>query len=191
MTSLPSGVRGQMLALAITVVVVAIIWLGAIAPALGWYIGRAEYLVQQQTLAARMQSVAGSTSSLQQRLAAASAAAPETATMLAGATDAVAGANLQQAIQDIATHAGAAVLSAEMLPATAAGSYRRIGVHVSVTGSWPELTQLLASALQATPRMLVDDVQLHQTLALGARDANPMQASLTVIAFSTGSQAPR
>ncbi len=111
--------------------------------------------------------------------------------MLAGATDAVAGASLQQAVQDIATHAGATVLTAEMLPATAAGSYRRIGVHMSVSGSWPELTRLLTTALQATPRMLVDDVQFHQTLALGARDANPMQASLTVIAFSTGPQAAR
>jgi Tfp pilus assembly protein PilO len=180
-----------MLALAMTVVAVAILWLGAISPALGWYAERAEYLAQQQTLAARMASVAGSAASLQQRLAAANAAAPESAAMLAGATDSVAGANLQQAVQDIATRAGATVLSAEMLPATAAGSYRRIGVHLSVSGSWPQLTRLMATALQATPRMLIDDVQLHQTLALGAQDAHPMQASLTVIAFSPGQQAAR
>ena len=111
--------------------------------------------------------------------------------MLAGATDAVAGASLQQAVQDIASHAGATVLSAEMLPPTAAGSYRRIGVHMAVSGSWPEFTRLLATALQATPRMLVDNVQLRQTLALGARNAHPMQASLTFIAFSAGPQAAR
>ena len=133
----------------------------------------------------------GSAPALQQRLVTTDADAPPARAMFDGATDAVAGAALQQAVQDIATHAGATLLSAEMLPATSVGAYRRLGIHVTVSGSWPALTNLLGATLQATPRMLVDDLQFRQTQVVGARDARPMEAGLTVVAYNSAPQAPR
>lgn len=181
----------MVLAVAITAVALVLIWLSAIAPALAWYADRADYLAQQQVLAARMQSVAWSAPALQQRLATADADTLPARAMFDGATDAVAGAALQQAVQDIATHAGATLLSAEMLPATSVGVYRRLSIHVTVSGSWSALTNLLGATLQATPRMLVDDLQFRQTQAIGARDTHPMEAGLTILAYNSAPQATR
>jgi general secretion pathway protein M len=190
MNALPTGRRGQALALAITVIRIAALWLGAVAPPLDWYAGRSEHLAQQRTLAARMAAVAASGPALQRQVAAAESAAPPPRAVFEGGADAVAGAALQQAVQDIAARAGATVLSAEVLPAGQAGAYRRIGMHVLVSASWPVLVAMLSDTLQASPRMLVDDLTLRQSLALGARESHPMEAGLTIIAFHAGS-APR
>lgn len=187
MNQLPSGRRGQALALALTVIVLAAAWLGAAAPALDWYAARTEHLAQQRTLAARMAAIADTAPALQRQLADTDAAAPPPRAVFEGATDAIAGAALQQAVQDIAGHAGATVLSAEMMPAETAGNYRRIGIHVLVSAPWPVLVALLDAALENTPRMLVDDVTVRQSLALGAAELHPMEAGFTVIAFHAGS----
>jgi general secretion pathway protein M len=103
--------------------------------------------------------------------------------LLDGATDAVAAAALQQRVQDMATRAGATLTSAETLPATQTGAYRRIGLHVSLNAPWAVLARLLAAVDQGTPRMLVDDLQLHGA-RLVARPADPaLDAGFTVFAF--------
>ncbi len=186
MTSLPTGRRGQALAVGLTLLVVAVLWLGAIAPALDWFGARADTLARQQTLAARMASVAATIPALQQLVARMDSAAPAPRTVLDGATDAIAGAALQQAVQDMAAKTGATVTSAEVLPADTVGAYRRISLRVSATGSWPVVVGLFAALADAVPRMLVDDVSLRRSLALGATDQHPMDATFTVIAFHAG-----
>lgn len=189
MTRLPTGPRGQILAVALTVVVLALAWLGGVAPALDWYAARAEYLDGQQALAARMAGIAASAPALQRQLARVGDAPPPR-TVLDGATDAIAGAALQQAVQDMAAKAGVTVTSAEVLPAETVGSYRRIGLHVTASGGWPVIVALLEAVAQATPRMLVDDLTLRQGLALGPSESHPLQAAFTVIAFHATAAAP-
>ena len=190
MTPLPTGRRGQALALGLALLVIAVIWLGAVAPALDWYGARADQLSRQQTLAARMASIAATAPALQRLVARMDSAAPGPRTMLEGATDAVAGAALQQAVQDMAARTGATVTSAEVLPAETAGSYRRIRLHVTATGPWPGIVALFGAVAEAVPHMLVDDVSLRQSLALGAVDRHPLEASFTVIAFHAGPPGP-
>ena len=191
MTALPTGRRGQMVALALLGVVAFVVWAGAVSPVLDWFADRATHLKEQQVLGARMQSVASLAPALQQRLAVNGTSATPTRAMFDGANDAVAGAALQQAVQDVAAHAGATIQSAEVLPASAVGTYRRLGLHVTVSGSWPVLVNLLAATLQSTPHMLVDDLQFRQTQALDAVDSHPMEATMTVVAFNARSPADR
>ncbi len=189
MTPLPIGRRGQALALGLTLLVAAVLWLGVIGPALDWYGARADYLAQQQTLADRMAAIVASAPALRAQLAQANTSSPAPQAVLEGATDAIAGATLQQAVQDLAVKAGATVTSAEILPAEPVGAYRRISLHVTATGGWPVVVALLNSIAQAIPRMLVDDLSLRQSLALGSTDSHPFEASFTVIAFHTGTAA--
>ena len=191
MTALPTGRRGQALALALTLLVLVLAWYGGAAPALAWYAGRQEHLVEQQALAARMASIAGTAAALQRQVAQAAAAGPAPSAVLDGATDAIAGAALQQAVGDMAAAAGASVSSAELLAAQPVGSYRRISLHVTASATWPRFVALLRAVAQATPRMLVDDLSLRQPLVLGDKQAHPVDASFTVIAFSVGAAAAR
>lgn len=191
MTALPTGRRGQMLALALLALLTAAVWLGAVAPALAWYGDRGEVLAQRRVLAVRMAQVAASAPAVQAKLDAIAAAGPPVRAVLDGATDAIAGAALQQQVEDMTTQAGATLTSAEALPAEQAGAYRRIGLHVSVTGAWPVVVALFAAIDGATPRMLVDDLALQSGLMLGPNGAtHPLEASFTVLAFHTGSGTP-
>ncbi len=184
MEALPTGRRGQTLAVALLLLVVAAAWMAVAAPLLDWHADRAEALQQRSLLARRMGQVAAGLPELQ-RQAAASAVGPVAATLLDGSTDAVAGATLQQLVQDMASHAGATLSSTETLPAEAVAAYRRIGVRVALSVQWGVLVQLLRAIEQASPQMLVDDLQIHGGRQFGIATEPPLEASFTVIGFRT------
>jgi general secretion pathway protein M len=71
----------------------------------------------------------------------------------------------------------------ETLPAEARGGYRRIGLRVSMSAPWPVLIDLLRSAGQQQPRMLVDDVQFRAPPMQVREAAAPVSASFTLLAF--------
>ena len=55
---------------------------------------------------------------------------------LEGASDAIASANLQSRIEELAASAGATISSTESLPAEVRGGYRRIGLRYVLIGSY-------------------------------------------------------
>ncbi len=180
--ALPSGRRGQVLAVAIAAVGLMALWFGAVLPLAAWHAARAAALERQDVLEGRMAALAASLPSLRRR-AATLAAGPAPQTLLEGASDAVAGAALQERVQAMAVEAGSPLTSAETLPAEPAGAYRRISLRVSLSTPYSSLVHLLAAIADATPRMLVDDLQI-QAPPLGLRSAVlPMDATLTVLAF--------
>ena len=180
--ALPTGRRGQALAMALLLLVLAMAWLAVAEPLVAWHADRAEALQQRSALARRMAQVAATLPGLRQQAAAASAG-PAAATLLDGSTDALAGAALQQLIQDMAGRAGAALSSTEALPAEAVASYRRIGVRVAVSAPWAVLVQLLREVGQASPQMLVDDLQIRSSRLFGIPGELPLEASFTVLGF--------
>ena len=154
---LPTGRRGRLLALGITLVLLGALWFGAAAPLLGWYADRAVELENRRAVARRMAVLAEMLPEL--RLQAQSAAGAPTGRTgvedtLEGASDAIAGATLQQRLQEMAARAGAPLSSAEALPGEPAGAYRRIAVRVSLSTHWPPLVRLLQAVAGAR---LVDD----------------------------------
>lgn len=184
-TALPTGLRGRLLALALTAAVLAATWLAAAAPLLAWYADRAETLAQRQTLAQRMETVAATLPQLRLTQAG-GAASPAPRALLEGASDAIAGAALQTRLEALAAQAGLTLASAEALPAEPSGAYRRVGLRLVLAGPWPALVRLLESVSQASPRMLVDDIQLQVATSVSAGTAQPVGAALTVIAFRAG-----
>ena len=160
-TSLPTGSTGRWLALGITVFVLVMVWFAAVDPLLSWYADQAEQLGQRRMLVRRMETVAQSVPDLREQAAGVSAQGPAATSLLEGGTDAIAAASLQQLVQDMAGRTGASLSSTEALPATQAGAYRRIGLHVAVSATWSVLMRLLQAIHQASPQMLVDDLQLH------------------------------
>jgi len=183
-SSLPTGRRGQLLASTLTLVVVTSVWAGVVTPLLGWYAEQTQRLEQRRVLAHRMADLVGTLPALQAAAAGRDAIGPPPSAVLAGETDAVAGAALQLLVQQMATGAGTSLSSVEVLPAEAVGGYRRIGLHVTLAAPWPALVNLLQSIEQATPPMLVDDVRLHGSALPNV--ALPMDASFTVLAFRDG-----
>nr|WP_280855587.1 type II secretion system protein GspM [Pararoseomonas indoligenes] len=184
---MPTGTRGRVLALGITVLLLAAVWLGAVAPLLDWHAARSERLAQRTALAARMAAVAETLPRLRQEAVAVGGAPPA---LLEGTSDSLAGAALQSQVQEMASRAGITLGSAELLPAEAAGRYRRLSLRLSVNGSWPALIALLQALEEGTPRMLVDELQVRDAPSIAPGAGRPVAASLTVIAFRAGGEAP-
>ncbi len=180
--ALPTGPRGRLLALGIALLLAAAVWAVLVDPLLGWHARLVGAVENRGAVARRMAAVAETLPELR-RQAAAGAEQPVAAALLEGATDALAGAALQVRVRELAAQAEASLTSSETLPAEAAGGFRRIGVRVSVTGTWPVLVRLLREVGQASPGMLVDDVQMQAAPSLVSGAARPLAVTLTVLAF--------
>ncbi len=183
---LPTGPRGRLLALSLTVLVLLVLWFGIAAPVLGWYADRTEQLNQREMLAGRMAEVAAARPELQRQAAGLSASSAAPGALLAGETDAVAAATLQERMQDMAAKAGAQLSSVEMLPATQAGQFRRIGLRVAVQAGMANVIHLLELIEQAKPRMLVDELDFQRRLLLTRSTAPDLDARFVVYAFRAG-----
>ena len=184
--ALPTGRRGKVLALGFAVLSVGAVWAAVVDPVLSWHAERAEALAQRQSAARRIAEIARSLPELEQQAAAAATSGPPPGAVLQGTTDAVAGAALQQLVRDMATGAGAVLSSTETLPAEQAGTFRRIGLRIAFSAPWPVLVRLLLAVEQATPMMLVDDLQVRgPRLQVGPSDP-ALETSLVVLAFRTG-----
>jgi hypothetical protein len=177
---LPDGRQGRILAAGLTIMLLAVLWFGMAAPLIGWYHARGEALEQRRALLGRMQELAESLPALEHQQG---SARPEATALLPGASDALAAAAMQSAVQAMASASGLELASMETLPAEARGTYRRIGLRVSVAAPWPVLIQLLRAARQGQPHMLIDDVQLHFVPSLRTKGPQLMNATFTLLAF--------
>lgn len=181
--ALPEGRRGRLLAAAVTLLLLLVVWLAAAEPLLAWYDAGNAALRQRRELAGRMADLAGTLPALRHQAATlANVGAPAEAT-LSGTTDAIAAASLQGLLESMSGTAGAHLTSAEALPAEQLGAYRRIALRVTVDATWPNLIALMQAIDRATPRMFVDELQLHAQPTSEKMQALPLDISFTVLAF--------
>ncbi len=195
---LPDGRRGQVLAVALVLLVAAVLWLAVVSPLMGWYQARSDALADRQALLEHMTARVRALPGLRQLARTSRAASAPSGTLLSGDSDAIAAAQLQAVIQDMAATAGAALTSEEVLPTLQQGAFRQIGLRIAVTGRWPTLIGLLQAIDGSDLQLLVDDLQLHAVADASPADATPadgapggtsgvghapLQASLVVLAF--------
>src|SRR5258707_13557897 len=126
--ALPTGRRGQIIAVALTLLVVAVVWIAIVNPLTGWYDQRAETLRQRRRLLSREVELVGTLTNLQ-KLAREAANRPLPLAVLTGDTDAYASASLQGLMQDMASKSGATLTSVGTLAGVPVGDYQRIGLR--------------------------------------------------------------
>jgi general secretion pathway protein M len=190
--ALPEGVRGRVLASALTALVLAATWLAAGQPLVDSYNDGADELERRTALADRMAEVAASLPELRREADAQSTDATPASATLEGASDALAGAALQSLVEAMSTSAGGHLTSTEALPVEQVGAYRRVALRVAVDAPWPVLMRLVQAIERATPRMFVDDFQARAQPAADTQKEPPLDISFTVIAFrqATTADAP-
>jgi general secretion pathway protein M len=186
---LPTGRRGQLLALGITIFVLACIWIGAVAPVLNWFDDRAETLRRERAIARRMEALAQTFPTLRRQAEAAGAQDRQGRGVLPGTSDALAAAALQQKLDEMASAAGVRIGSQEILPSSAAGEFRTVGVRVTTNAPWKALVALLLSMARAETPMVVDELSLRGPPATSPETTLPVDASFTVTAFRDPSAA--
>jgi general secretion pathway protein M len=187
--ALPEGRRGRVLALGVTLLLLALAWFGAVQPLIDVYAAGDVALRQRRELAGRMADLAGTLGALRQQAATLATAGPPTTATLTGATDAIAAASLQSLVESMTGTAGAHLTSAEALPAEQLGAYRRVALRVSVDAKWATLVGLLQAIGRATPRMFVDELQLHAQPTGDKVPEQPLDIAFTVLAFRAATSA--
>jgi general secretion pathway protein M len=187
-SNLPGGRRGQAMALGVTLIALVILWTGVVAPLIGLYEARQETLAQRRGLLVRMTMLADQLPTLRRQAGEKATAGPAPQALIEGASDAVASATLQERIQQMATQSEANLASVEALPGEQAGALRRIGLRVTLTTSWPVLVNLLAAIDEASPRMLVDDLQLQGSVIQVRQGEARLEARLNIYAFRVGKE---
>ncbi|HTZ70830.1 MAG TPA: type II secretion system protein GspM [Acetobacteraceae bacterium] len=184
MVGLPTGRNGRLLAVGLLIMALLVVWIGVVAPVVDWYSARAAQLSALNQRAAREAALIATLSTLKKDAAAATS--QPTRAVLAGSTDAIAGASLQEQVQSMATNADAQLTSIETLPAEQVADYRRIGVRVEMNAQLPVVVALLKAVEEAQPSMLVDDIHLASTPVGPMATQLPLDASFTVYGFRVG-----
>jgi hypothetical protein len=158
-----TGRPGQALAVGCGLLGLGLIWFGAIAPLWTWYTDGQVVLEQRQAVLARMQGLVARLPALRAASANRLGMGVEAESgLLPGATDAVAAAALQEAVQKMATAAGASLTAVETLPSTAeTGRWRKVSLRISLKAPWSVLVGLMR-ALEGSPsRIFIADVHFH------------------------------
>lgn len=168
----------------ITCLAVALVWFGGISPVLEWRAEQAGQAAMRAETLTRMQALVDRLPAMQAEAEARKAGAAESRVLLAGQTDAVAAAELQQIVQRLTVDAGGRLSSVQILPAERVGNYRRIMLRVSLQAPYAAGIAILHSIAGARPAMLVDDLKLQAPPMRNA--ALPMDASFTVLAYRAG-----
>ncbi len=161
---MPTGRRGRLLALGLAFVTLGGLYFLAVAPLLGLYADRQEQLENGRMLLPRLQAADAALPELRARVAELRAAARTRKVTLDGASDAIASANLQSRIEGFAAAVGATIGSTESLPPETRDGYRRIGLRFALNGPYETVVKLLAKLAEATPPLIVDNLQIHGVL---------------------------
>lgn len=178
--SLPTGRRGQVLAVALVMLTVCLIWIVLIDPIRALYADRDRRLAQRAALAERMAALADAVPELRQR---ADAAETSPSSLIDAPSDAAAAAQLQEAVQQLAAAAGASLSSAETLPAESIERHRRIGLRVSSSGPYPVLVDLIARVAQAQPTMLIDGLDIRAAPIVWRGQVAALSTEFTIYGF--------
>jgi general secretion pathway protein M len=141
-----------------------ILYFLAIAPLLDLYQQREAQIEDARMLLPRLAAVVDRLPTLRAEVARLRATARMRKVTLGGASDAIASANLQSRIEGFATSVGATIGSTESLPVETHDGYRRIGLRFALTGPYETLVRLLAKLEEATPPLVVDNLQIHGVL---------------------------
>jgi general secretion pathway protein M len=190
---LPTGRRGQMVAVGVTLAAIMLLWLAIISPLIGFYSSRAERLTEQQAVVRRMEQLVTSRQSLTERAAELGDVTPTKGALLDGSSIPVATAALQGLVQETAMTAGASLTSVESLPGETGTGYRRVGVKLALSASWPVLIHFLQALQESDTPMAIDDLQIHSAAeAAKAADQQVFEAGFSVYAPATAEpQQPR
>ena len=184
--SLPTGRNGQLLALGLTALGLAALWLGIASPLIAWHGERAEALAQRVELARRMAALVAAVPTLQQQVAEVAAGGAGNPALLEGDSDSTASASLQERLQAIFMQAGVTLNSVETLPGEAVGANRRIRLRVSFNAAWPALMFLLREMQVATPVLLLDELQMQSVRHLIGPEQGTFDVSCSVFGFRSG-----
>jgi hypothetical protein len=182
--TMPTGHQGRLLALLLLLAALSGVYLLAAAPLLNFYAERSAVLENRRMLMPRLKAAADELSGLRARVTELRSSAGTHKLTLEGPSDAIASANLQSHIAELAASVGVTISSTESLPPEVRGGYRRIGLRYALSGPYETLVKFLARLDITTPPLVIDNLQLHGVLRRpDTAAASTVDAGLDIYGF--------
>jgi hypothetical protein len=182
--SVTTGYQGRLLALLLLLVVLGGVYLVVAAPILELYAGRAAVVEDRRMLVPRLKATAEELPGLRAQVTKLRATAGTHKVTLDGSSDAIAAANLQSHIAELAASVGVTIGSTESLPVEVRGGYRGIGLRYTLSGPYENLVKLLGKLEAATPPLVIENLHIHGVLRRpGTPLASALDAGLDVLGF--------
>ena len=188
---LPMGGMGRALAVSLLCVLIGLIYLALVMPLIDRYRSGEATLADRQLLLPKLERLAAEVPSLRTRLATLQTAGAGNEITLDGASDALASANLQSRLEQLAAANGVTIASTEAIAAEERGPYRRIGLRVAVNGNYQAIVKLLAGVQEATPPLILANLQIHGLFrAVAVRTSYPLETRFEVYGLRVADTKP-
>ena len=184
---LPTGGSGRVLAVSVLGVLIALVYVALIVPLIDLYQSGEAALADRQLLVTKLEHVAAEIPSLRARLATLQTAGAGNEVTLDGASDALASANLQNRLEQLAAANGVTISSTEAIAAEDRGPYRRIGLRVAISGNYEAIIKLLSAIREAAPPLILANLQMHGLFrAVTIRTSYPLESRFEVFGLRAG-----
>lgn len=184
---MPTGMRGRILALSLLCALIGVVYVGLVIPLTNLYRSGEAVLADRRLLVPKLEQLAAEVPSLRARLAALESSGTGDEVALDGASDALASANLQSRLEQLAAANGVTIASTEAIAAEDRGPYRRIGLRVAVNGNYEAVVKLLAAIEEAKPPLIPANLQIHGLFrAVAVRSNYPLESRFEVYGLRVG-----
>lgn len=184
---LPIGVSGRALALLILCALVGLLYIALIAPLIDFYGSGGAALADRQLLVLKLGHLVAEDPGLRARLVSLQTAGAGSEVTLEGASDALASANLQSRLEQLAAANGVAIASTEAIAAEDRGPYRRIGLRVAINGNYDAIVKLLSAVQEAAPPLILANLQIHGLFrTVAVRASYPLETRFEVYGLRVG-----
>lgn len=181
--ALPEGNLGRLLAAGLLVLLLLGFWMVVVLPLVSFYQERAADLQARRALVIHMTALAASLPKLQATAGSEHMHLVRGPSHLDGATDALAAAELQTIVGQIAGTSGVEISSIETAMAQNTVWGRRIGVSIRATANYRSLTGFIVGLETTQPKIIVDDLEIHNASGSSATVDTAFDCSLTVYGF--------
>lgn len=180
--NLPTGRRGQLAALGILVVLLILVVQFVMLPLQAAYRERQDEIADMRRTVTRYLQLIAQAPQLQALSARDDRAQPLAPVLLAGSNAALAGAELQQRLQTLATTHQVRILSLRVRPAEEDGSFERVSVDARMQGELLGLRNLLFEIEQGEPYVFFDTLSVR-TRPQRRRGAAPSGLEARLVVF--------
>lgn len=188
---LPSGGLGRALAVSLLCALIVLVYVALVMPLIDLYRGGEATLADRQLLLPKLDRLAAEVPGLRTRLATLQTAGAGKEVTLDGASDALASANLQSRLEQLAGTNGVTIASTEAIAAEERGPYRRIGLRVAVNGNYAAIVKLLAAVQEAAPPLILANLQIHGLFrAVAVRTNYPLETRFEVFGLRVADTTP-
>ncbi|MDH3473802.1 MAG: type II secretion system protein GspM [Rhodospirillales bacterium] len=169
-------------ALALLFLVLWLAWIAVVSPVISAYRETNERIASTSERLNRFQGISNNYPALKQQIEDLVRQTAKSGIYLAGNTDSLAAANLQEGVSGTIERNGGTLRSVQILPVTDDGDFRKVTVRVQMTATLPAFTRILYSLEADKPFVFIDNLDIKNRRAR-ARNQDEDQNPELVIRF--------